>query len=431
VALKKASEIAYEHVTWIWDGYVPMGVLTLLVGDGGLGKSTLTAWLASRLSHGTLPGECQGRPATTLFLGEDEAGRVLVPRLVAAGADLDYIQAWEDDDADEPVLPSDEPRLAATVREHNVRAIVLDPLDDYILLRGDSHNARNVSQALKPWRKFAREYNLAVVGVHHVNKSHDGPASARLSGSLAYRNRARSLVVFGRDPDEPDERSNRRVMAPEKSNLGALAPALRWDRKDVPAKNHDGSPAVRRDGTPVLVPALRLVGECEHTAGAVLRTATKVDEEPHDDGSPSEAEEFLLQALNDGARRAGDIEREAKDELGLTKDMLRTARKRLGIKPRQYGKGWWWELPDSAGGPSGGPLQGIPSVPSVPSESQVGQAGQVGDVSESHVSPHLTEAPDYVPEPGDWPALPEPPEIPPLSDEEWEGVAREREDRGY
>ena len=44
------NKLAAEHVDWLWPGRIPLGGLTLLVGDPGVGKSLLVADIAARVS---------------------------------------------------------------------------------------------------------------------------------------------------------------------------------------------------------------------------------------------------------------------------------------------------------------------------------------------------------------------------------------------
>ena len=48
----RASDIEPEDVSWLWPGRVPFGKLTGLVGDPGLGKSTVALDLVARLTVG-------------------------------------------------------------------------------------------------------------------------------------------------------------------------------------------------------------------------------------------------------------------------------------------------------------------------------------------------------------------------------------------
>ena len=48
------AEIQPERINWLWEPRIPFGSLTVLAGDPGVGKSTLTAELAARASNGDL-----------------------------------------------------------------------------------------------------------------------------------------------------------------------------------------------------------------------------------------------------------------------------------------------------------------------------------------------------------------------------------------
>jgi RecA-family ATPase len=78
----RASELQVRPVEWLWPGRVPLGGLTVLAGEPGLGKSLLSIWLASRLSRGEL-GTSSG--ASLFLTAEDSREHTVLPRLVAAG----------------------------------------------------------------------------------------------------------------------------------------------------------------------------------------------------------------------------------------------------------------------------------------------------------------------------------------------------------
>lgn len=55
------SEVECEEVSWLWPGHLPLGKLTVIDGDPGLGKSFLTLDLAARVSQGrTMPDGSHG-----------------------------------------------------------------------------------------------------------------------------------------------------------------------------------------------------------------------------------------------------------------------------------------------------------------------------------------------------------------------------------
>ena len=95
ITLTRASDVKIRPIDWLWDGYLPRGMLTLLAGLPGCGKSTLSlAFAATVTSAGRWP---DGTPMRTLgsvliWSSEDAADTVLTPRLMACGADLSRVQ---------------------------------------------------------------------------------------------------------------------------------------------------------------------------------------------------------------------------------------------------------------------------------------------------------------------------------------------------
>src|SRR4051812_25513934 len=77
------AEVKPERVSWLWPGRVPLGMLTLLVGDPGLGKSLLTIDMAAKASR--------AEADVLLLSAEDHAGATIRPRAEAAGAYLERI----------------------------------------------------------------------------------------------------------------------------------------------------------------------------------------------------------------------------------------------------------------------------------------------------------------------------------------------------
>jgi hypothetical protein len=92
---KLLSEVEPERVEWLWPGRLPLGKLSVLDGDPGLGKSALTLDLAAKASAGLeLPdgGRC-GPAGVVLLSAEDGLADTVRPRLDAAGAAAERIVA--------------------------------------------------------------------------------------------------------------------------------------------------------------------------------------------------------------------------------------------------------------------------------------------------------------------------------------------------
>jgi RecA-family ATPase len=89
VVLTSAASIKPRPVFWLWKNRLALGTLGLLAGREGVGKSTLGYWIAARITQGDLFGCFAGTPKAVLVCAtEDSWEHTIVPRLMAAGADL-------------------------------------------------------------------------------------------------------------------------------------------------------------------------------------------------------------------------------------------------------------------------------------------------------------------------------------------------------
>src|SRR3954453_2909305 len=93
IKLRRASEIAPEKVTWLWDQRIPAGKVSIWDGDPGQGKSVVSVSVASHVSAGrTFPDGAQCEVGNVLICNiEDGEADTTVPRLKANGADLERV----------------------------------------------------------------------------------------------------------------------------------------------------------------------------------------------------------------------------------------------------------------------------------------------------------------------------------------------------
>jgi putative DNA primase/helicase len=153
VVARRASEIKPETVSWLWRGWLPLGMLSLLAGLPGLGKSTLALQLAADLTRGEVDGALAGTPADALIVTyEDALAETVVPRLMAANADLERIHLLAAERVGESIdltrSVSEIDRLAA---RHDARLLVVDPLVAGLPVGGvSSHVDQDVRRC---WRR--------------------------------------------------------------------------------------------------------------------------------------------------------------------------------------------------------------------------------------------------------------------------------------
>jgi hypothetical protein len=223
--LVPASGIAPRPVRWLLDRLIPLASVTLLAGREGLGKSTLWAYWAAAATHGTLDGHLTGTPTDVLVIANEDAyDYTLVPRLMAAGANLDRVRfvgaISADGQPSSVVLPLDAQRVRDAIVESGARLVIVDPLVSVLDGSLDSHKDHSIRQALDPINRLASTSGAAVIGLVHLNKGQGSDILDRVLGSRAFTAAARAVVALVEDPD--DDTGTRRLVVQGKANLGPM-----------------------------------------------------------------------------------------------------------------------------------------------------------------------------------------------------------------
>jgi hypothetical protein len=336
------SDVKPETVKWLWADRIPLGKLTILDGDPGLGKSLITCDIAARVStHSPMPDGTANTldgPAGVLFLSaEDGLADTIRPRLDAAEADPSRIAARvyvksADDISGIERLPTlaDIAVLEADIAAISAKLVIIDPLMAHLPDGVNANRDQEVRKALAPLAKLAESTGVAIVVVRHLNKMVGGNPLYRGGGSIGIIGAARSGLLVAPDPD--DESGTKRVLAVIKSNLAAPAPALSYQLTTI---SENG------------VPRISWEGESGHTAASLLTKPQ--DAEGRD--ALTEAVDFLKVMLANGPMPTKDVETEAKN-MGIAVATLRRAKQQLRITPEKEGFAkegrWVLRLPTTA-----------------------------------------------------------------------------------
>lgn len=337
--LVKLSDVTRERVSWLWDGYLAAGKLHVLDGDPGLGKSTMLSDLAARITTGQAwpDGQEGTTPAGVVIMSaEDGLGDTIRPRLDAAGADVARVVAltgvttWDAETHEPyertPALPRDIDSLAIGIREVGAVLVIVDPFMAYLAGNVNSHRDQDIRRTLAPLAKMAEETGCAIVLVRHNTKGGGSNALYRGGGSIGIIGAARLSFTVGKDPEDDE----RRILAPTKANISALAPSLAYRLVDSP---EHGCARVVWDDQPVTITADDLLVSSQESAE---------DREDRNDAA-TWLRSYLVE--NGGEAVAGDIFA-AGTKVGFQRHTLQRARKRAGVDSRKSGlnSGWLWRL---------------------------------------------------------------------------------------
>lgn len=355
-----AADVQPEQVRWWWRGRLALGKLTVLEGDPDVGKSTVLLDLAARVSTGReMP---DGTPApegpgdvVILSAAEDGLADTVVPRLLAAGADMHRVHVWTGTPQPDGYLRGFELQhdlvaLERFVVERGVRMIVNDALMSSMPAGQSSNLDPDTRRLLHPFVALTERTGAIAAVNRHFKKGSDRSTN-RGGGSVAIGAVARCVLAALRDDD--DEAGERRLLGVTKANLLAEPERASMAFRIVGATVYD------RDRTPIETARVEWLGNDERRVPELLHRAD--DEEGS--GRIAECARALRELLADGPAPANDIERDLKGE-DFRPSTIRRARERLDItrdvgnvyRETQAGKGstgaWIWRLPEPADNPS-------------------------------------------------------------------------------
>jgi DNA polymerase I-like protein with 3'-5' exonuclease and polymerase domains len=218
---------ADEEITaldWLWYGRFALGKIGLLVGLPDEGKGLTLSDIIARVTRGAAWPCNEGEASignVLLLTAEDDINDTIIPRLIAAGADLTrvtIVKMLQEAGAKRMFsLVTDLPALRQKVLEvGGVKLIVVDPISAYLGIgKIDSFRATDVRAVLGPLKELAEALHLLVLGVMHFNKKTDiTNVVLRISDSLAFGAAARHVYGIVNDPD-----NNRKLLVKGKNNL--------------------------------------------------------------------------------------------------------------------------------------------------------------------------------------------------------------------
>jgi len=341
----KASEYIMRGITWFWPNRFSIGKLALIGGLPDKGKGLIGSYLSACATN-KLPLPCNEGEApqggVLYFTAEDDPEDTVVPRLAAAGADLDrvhIVKVMGEPNGKERTFSmiTDLPALEAKLEEiGDVVLVIIDPMSAYIGVgKANTSMTSDVRGFLKPLTDLAAKKKICLLGIMHFNKKADVTnAMLRIADSLAYVAAARHVYVVVDDPEAEDH-----LLVKAKNNLSTDKKALSYM---TGARKVGVDPDTQKD---IWAPYV------EWGAKHVEITATDAMQAEAGGGQSRvarrEAADFLQERLADGPVKQKDIAEEAEAN-GITKATLRRAKNDLKIKSSK-GKGldseWMWHLP--------------------------------------------------------------------------------------
>ncbi|MBR1496703.1 MAG: AAA family ATPase [Oscillospiraceae bacterium] len=224
---RTAAEFGEDDTRFLWEPYLPIGDYSVMMAEGGTGKTLLCCGIAASISNGkALPGGAEpGGGRSVLYISAEDSGEMLKKRLAASGADLERVFILDRGDSLGVNIAEGFDEFAGTVLSRRPALVIVDPWHAFIGGKVDISRANAVRPLFQKLSGLAKRCQCAMILISHVNKRAQGEnANNAATGSTDLINASRSAfrVIF----DEEDRAA--RIMVHTKSNYAPYGRSVRY-----------------------------------------------------------------------------------------------------------------------------------------------------------------------------------------------------------
>ncbi len=218
-------------VKWLWEKWIPIGFVTLLVGEPGSSKSFLALdWVKHVILQDPWP--LTSKPLRlenpcAVWIETESSQQLVTNRAESMNipGDLLYMPGFGDDLLGQPdlVVEAHRERIVQATEELKPALLVVDSLGG--AHSGGENKIEEVRPMLDFFARLARDRRIPVVAVHHLRKRSPGEtievSMERVRGSSAFSAFARSIIAV----ESNGEHRNVRVI---KANLSERADPMNF-----------------------------------------------------------------------------------------------------------------------------------------------------------------------------------------------------------
>ncbi len=261
------SEVQTQAVQWLWQRRIPLGKITILDGDPGVGKSLIATNIAACVSTGRpMPDGTPGKQGGVILIApEDSAEDTLKPRLEAAGGNplqvllLNTVEGFDAKRVRIGECPFSLSHhleiLEDKIKRVQALLVIFDPLMAILGHNIDSSRDQDVREVFTPLAQLAERTGCAMLIIRHLNKGSADNPLYRGAGSIGIIAAARMGLIVAHHPDD----EHLRILATTKNNLSKPASNLTYQ---VVENQH-------------AVPYIQWLGENHHPVKALLSSANR------------------------------------------------------------------------------------------------------------------------------------------------------------
>ncbi len=229
--VKAATSFGEDNTRFLWYPYLPIGEYSVMMADGGTGKTLLCCGIAAAVSKGeNLPGDDrQQTPKNVLIISGEDRGEMLRKRLVKSGADLEKVFIIDCMDSVGMDFNANKAEFEQCIRSCKPSLVIVDPWHNFLGTEVNINQVNELRPVLQGVANMAKRNNCAFILISHVNKRAQGEnANNAATGSTDFVNAARSAVRVIFDEEDKDGR----VMVHTKSNYAPYGESVKYRISD-------------------------------------------------------------------------------------------------------------------------------------------------------------------------------------------------------
>jgi len=290
------SLIPTQQTEWLWQQRIPLGHLTLLQGQPGIGTSLLATTIAALVTTGQpMPGDTSAKPGNVILITpHDNPGSTIKPRLQAAGGDPSHIlllMSVEHIDTKNGKLdyrpfsfPDDIGSLETNITRAKATLVIIDPFTAALT----HHSSASRHTVLSSLAHLAQRTNCAILLIHPLNNGRASTLHTVSTCPLDLISAVSSQLLIIHDPNDEQQR----LLITTKHSLGPQPSTLAYD---IIPHNQDQS-----------IPTILWLGEHNYPTSISLSTGTLLSARRqlildilHKSNAPLDARTLTKESLQD------------------------------------------------------------------------------------------------------------------------------------
>lgn len=201
------DQITLEKAEWLEAGYIPKKTITIVCGDGGVGKTSIWCSIAAAVSRGEQTfltsrtqmntGILRENRKVLFFSAEDAVNVVLKAKLIEAGAVEENIFLIDVSDERFQDVKFSSKYLEKIIAKIKPALCIFDPLQAFIDKKVKMAERNAMRQEIEPLIRLGQSYETTFLLIMHTNKQSNVWGRQRMADSADLWDVARSVLMVG------------------------------------------------------------------------------------------------------------------------------------------------------------------------------------------------------------------------------------------